>query len=165
VSHQITAFEVPSGEDEEFLAAWDGERGAAGAVLFRALRSDVRLRFVEIGPADEKGEGRYEVVHEDGEPDGAEGVTLINLFEVAPADDERFRAAWDTTRDVLGAQRGYLGTRLHRATGDADFRFVNQARWSSPLMHHRATQLPEFKAAAGGLTFPSHPGLYQPVRG
>ena len=75
-------------------------------------------------------------------------------------DEERFLAGWDAARELLASQRGYLGTRLHRSLAAASFRFVNVARWSSPLMFSRAVQRPEFQQAAAALTFASHPALY-----
>ena len=143
----IDAYEA----DAEFLAA-----GPVG-VVHRALRKDVRLRWVTIGDrVSTERSGCYAVVHEDGDVDGAGGVILIRAFEVAPADDERFLADWHTVRDVLARQRGYLGTRLF--VGDGEFRFVDVARWSSPLMIFRATKLAEF-------AFPSHSGVYERVAG
>jgi hypothetical protein len=149
----IDAYEVPPEADAEFLAA-----GPAG-VVHRALRPDVRLRWVTIGdhpsdlPFPHRG-GDFRVVHEDGDVDGAGGVILINAFEVSPADDERFLAGWHAARDLLTGERGYLGTRLH--FGDGDFRFVDVARWSSPLMIFRAN-------ATAPTPFPSHPGIYERV--
>lgn len=158
----IAAYEVPPDADETFLAA-----GPAGTV-HRALRPDVRLRWVTVTPEVVsldvtyiRHEGDYAVVHEDGDVDGPGGVTLIDAFAVQPADDGRFTAGWQAVRDLLAAQRGYLGTRLHH--GDADFRFITIARWSSPLMYFRATQLPAFAELAADLQFPSHPGLYERV--
>jgi heme-degrading monooxygenase HmoA len=158
----IDAYEVPPSADEQFLA-WLG-----ATPVHRALRRDVRLRFVtitaepiEADPPFARHRGVYEVAHEDGDVDGAGGVILVDAFEVEPGDDDRFLAGWHALRDLLAAQQGYLGTRLHRATGDAGYRFVNQARWSSPLMFFRATQLPAFGEAAAGMPFPSHPGLYE----
>jgi len=79
-------------------------------------------------------------------------------------DDESFLAAWKAARDVLAANRGYLGTRLHRSLGPADFRFVNVARWSSPLMFSRGVSRPDFQQAAAAVNRPAHPALYQVVR-
>jgi heme-degrading monooxygenase HmoA len=171
----IDAFEVPPEADDGFVEAW--ERRHAKGVLHRALREDADLRFVAVtGVEDAAGwepaagdpfpahSALYEVVHEDGEPDGTEGVILINAFEVARGEEERFLAPWRGARDVLAQQRGYLGTRLHRAVGDADFGFVNIARWSSPLMFFRALQEPAFAAASEAISFASHPALYQVVR-
>lgn len=164
----INLFEVPPGDDEAFLAAWEPER-AAGGVLLRALRADADFRFVELAAVEPgaaaAGAGLYEVVHEDGTPDGAEGVTLVNPFEVPAGEDERFVAGWERARASLADQRGYLGTRLHRSAGAADFRFVNVARWSSPLMFARATQRPEFRAAGADLPYPGHPALYSVLGG
>jgi heme-degrading monooxygenase HmoA len=170
----IDAFEVPPEADDGFAAAWT-PRGAGG-LLHRALREDADLRFVAVASVEDGGweplraapfathSALYEAVHEDGEPDGTDGVILINAFEVPGGEDERFLGAWRGARDVLAEQRGYLGTRLHRALDDADFRFVNVARWSSPLMFFRALQEPAFAAASEAIAFASHPALYQVVR-
>jgi heme-degrading monooxygenase HmoA len=107
--------------------------------------------------------GLYEAVVEDGTPDGDGGVILIDAFEVPPEADERFAGGWDAARRLLSDRRGYLGTRLHRSVGPADFRFVDVARWSSPLMFSRALQRDEFRAAAETIPFRSHPALYQPA--
>ena len=159
---QICAFEVPPSEDEAFVAA-----SPAGATMHRALREDADFRFVAIGPAGWRADvpfsshcSAYEVAHEDGRPEGAEGTTLINPFEVPDGEDERFISAWAAARDVLAGRQGYQGTRLHRSEGAADFRFVNVARWSSPLMFARALQDPAFQVVAGAMPFASHPALY-----
>jgi len=162
----IDLFAVAPDADDAFLAAWESERDAA-AVLYRALRADVDFRFAAVARADEgsAAPGLYEVVHEEGAPDGSDGVTLINPFEVPEGDDERFVAGWEGARAALADQRGYLGTRLHRGVGDGDFRFVNLARWSSPLMFARATQRPEFREAGARLPWVAHPALYSVVPG
>ncbi len=171
----IDAFEVPPEADDGFVDAW--ERRRAGGLLHRALREDADLRFVAVTRVEEAGawepangdpfathSALYDVVHEDGEPDGTDGVIRISAFEVPGGEDEGFLAPWRGARDILAQQRGYLGTRLHRALGDADLRFVDVARWSSPLMFFRALQEPAFAAAAEAIAFASHPALYQVVR-
>jgi heme oxygenase (mycobilin-producing) len=172
----IIAFEVPPHADADFTAAWERTRAAqrGGTMLHRALREDVDFRFVAVAQADDPREpaeampfashaGAYEVVRVDGRPDVAGGVVLINPFEVAPDADEQFLTGWDRARTVLAQQQGYLGTRLHRSLATADFRFVNIARWSSPLMFARALKRPEFTDAAAAMPFPSHPALYTPA--
>jgi heme oxygenase (mycobilin-producing) len=161
----ITAYETSPEADERFTATW--ERAAPpAAVLHRALRADVDFRFVAVGagPLPElpfsAHAGEYGVAREDGTPDVAGGVVLMNPFEVPEGDDETFLDGWERARGTLAPQRGYLGTRLHRAAGPADFRFVNVARWSSPLMFARALGVPEFAEAARAIPFPSHPALY-----
>ena len=131
------------------------------ATRYRALRADADVLAVDVGPGA-PGASSYEVVHEDGAPDGAEGVTLIELFEVPDGEDDAFLAAWHPARDALAAHRGYLGTRLLRSTGPADLRFVAIARWSSPLMVSRAFGRPDWQAA-GGPPFRSHAALYNVV--
>ena len=161
----IDLFEVAPESDDAFLADWERE-GDGSAVLYRALRADVDFRFVAVARVDDDSSavGRYEAVHEDGAPDGSEGVTLINPFEVPAGEDERFVAGWERARAALADQRGYLGTRLHRGVGDSDFRYVGLARWSSPLMYARATRRPELREPAA-LPFAAHPALYSVLRG
>ena len=124
------------------LFATEPEDDAAG-VLYRALRPDVDFRFVSVAEGD-----GYEVVREDGAPDTPGGVVLIDPFDVPAGEDDAFLAGWQDARAALAARQGYLGARLYRATGPAEFRFVELAHWSSPLMVQRA-------AAQGA--------LYQPV--
>jgi heme-degrading monooxygenase HmoA len=187
----ISAFEVPPEADGTFIAGWEHDReslvakGGFSATLHRALRPDAALRFVEVARVDspqawreaiadpespagtmpfDAHVGLYETVHEDGAPDGTEGVILVNAFEVPAEEDERFVAGWDRARAALAARPGYLGTRLHRSLGAADFRFVNVARWSSPLAFSRAVGQPGFRQAAAAMPFASHPALYQVIR-
>ena len=114
------------------LFATEPEDDAAG-VLYRALRSDVDFRFVSVGEGD-----GYEVVREHGAPDTPGGVVLIDPFHVPAGEDDAFLAGWDDARGALAQQQGSIGTRLYRATGPAEFRFIELARWSSPLMVQRA---------------------------
>jgi heme-degrading monooxygenase HmoA len=173
----INAFEVSPAADEAFLADWERAReslatqGGFGAIaLFRALRSDVDLRFVDVARVDAAEErfashpSLYEVVHEDGTPDREGGVVLINHVEVPAGEDARFMAGWERAREALASERGYLGTRLHRSVGAADFRFVDFARWSSPLMFARALQRPELQEASSAIPYAAHPALYTVIR-
>jgi len=188
----INAFDVPADSDEPFIAGWDRARdflasrgGFTTTTLHRAHRDDVDFRFVNVAEVDspeawrdaigdpafpgrempfESHPSLYEVVHDEGNPEGSDGVILINLFEVPPDADESFLAGWQRAREFLAAQGGYLGTRLHCSLGPADFRFANIARWSSPLMFARAIQQPDFQATAGGMPFASHPALYGVIR-
>ena len=177
----ISAFEVPPDADEAFVAGWErardllaGKDPAGSTALHRALRSDVTLRFVDVarpGSQDAVGDpgaalpftahaGVYEVIQEDGEPEGAGGVLLIDAVEVPADEDERFLADRERIRAVFAARRGYLGTRLHRSLGTARFRFVEVVRWSSPLMYARALRQPEVGQAASARRFAGRPALY-----
>lgn len=96
----------------------------------------------------------------------AEPVVLINAFEVPAAEAEQFIAAWEKTRDYLQTQPGYLDTALHQAVApDAEFQFVNVARWESAETLLAATQSPGFLDAAVGLAgYQPHPSLYRVAR-
>jgi heme-degrading monooxygenase HmoA len=180
----IIAFEVPPDADADFIAAWEHTRDRlvtiplSGMTLHRALREDVDFRFVAVAQVDDRRAweeaisdplpfishaGVYEVVREHGQPDVTGGVVLINPFEVPPDADEPFLTGWDGARPVLAQQQGYLGIRLHRSLALTDFRFVNIARWSSPLMFARALKRPEFTDAVAAMPFLSHPALYTPA--
>ena len=90
-------------------------------------------------------------------------VTLINLFEVEPDQDERFIAGWQAAREQLSRRPGYLDTTLHRALNDdVDFRFVNVSHWASADAFQAAITDPAFRATAR-LPYPAHPALYQPA--
>ena len=98
---------------------------ATPGTVYKALRDDVAHPFVTI--ADGPG---YEEVHRDGDPEGRGGVILIERL------DEQFLPTWHERRRQFSTQRGYLGSRLLRGEPD----FVGIVRWSSPLMHFRATR-------------------------
>ena len=96
----------------------------------------------------------------------AEEVILINAFEVPARDAENFIAAWEKTRDYLQTQPGYVNTALHQAARpDAEFQFVNIARWRTADDFMAATQSPGFRESAAGLAgYRPHPALYRLVR-
>ena len=96
----------------------------------------------------------------------AEPLVLINVFEVPAGEAEQFIAAWEKMRDYLKSQPGYIDTALHQAIApDADFQFVNVARWRTAEEFLAATQRPEFLDSAIGLVaYPLHPSLYRVVR-
>jgi heme-degrading monooxygenase HmoA len=95
----------------------------------------------------------------------AEPVTLINAFEVPAAEAGAFVAAWQKARDYLRLQPGYLDTVLHQSiTPDAEFQFINIARWQTAEDFTAATQDPGFRQSATGLAkYRPHPALYRPV--
>lgn len=108
----IDWFEVPPEADADFLAAWAAE---GGGDLYRAIRDDVRWRFVGVTA----GAG-YELVREDGAVQESGGVVLVHRWHAPP--------------DLPTGRRGYIGSRLYRgAEGYAEI-----AWWSSPLMIFRA---------------------------
>jgi hypothetical protein len=109
-------------------------------IVYRALRPDVWPRLVAIDQRN------YEVVREQGEPVGADGVFVIDRFDLPDRHHEAFLADWDAARAPLAGRRGYLGVRLYQDGRS----FIEVGRWSSPLMVHRARGL-----------LPPDPALYQ----
>jgi heme oxygenase (mycobilin-producing) len=92
-----------------------------------------------------------------------EPVILINAFEVPEGQDDAFLEGWERSRAVLSKQPGYLSTRLHHSLSpDADFRFINIARWESAQSFRTATLQPEFRTGTGQHRF--HASLYTVVR-
>jgi heme-degrading monooxygenase HmoA len=96
----------------------------------------------------------------------SQGLVLINAFEVPAGRDEDFIRGWEAARDYLEAQPGYVDTALHQAISpDADFRFVNIARWESAAAFQAAVQSPAFREVSEALAeFRAHPALYRVVR-
>jgi hypothetical protein len=156
---RIEAYEVAPHDDAEFLAS------APASGLYRALRADVPLRFVQVEAADApSGDAPlYETAYEDGEPDGAGGAVLIWPFEVPDGAEERLLAAWERVHQLLSPRQGRLGTRLYRSLDAGRFRFVAIVRWSSPLMYARALREPAIDAAIAALPFPGRPAMYLAV--
>jgi len=95
-----------------------------------------------------------------------EPVTLINAFEVPADEADKFIAAWEKARDYLATQPGYIDTALHRAVGpEAEFQFVNIARWRSAEDFVAAIGSAGFRESAAGLAgYRPHPGLFRIVR-
>jgi heme-degrading monooxygenase HmoA len=95
-----------------------------------------------------------------------EPVVLINAFEVPPDHDEQFVREWELARDFLATQPGYIETALHRSLApNADFRYINVARWRTPADFQSAIQSDGFRKLWNESgQFPNHPALYQVIR-
>lgn len=79
-------------------------------------------------------------LHED---DGQ--VVLINQFNLAPGDTERFLEAWADDAAFMKQQPGFISTQLHRGTAGSTT-FINVAVWESARALGRAFGSPEFQA-------------------
>lgn len=91
-----------------------------------------------------------------------DSVVLINAFEVPAGSDEAFLEGWERARAFLSSQEGYLSTQLHRSlTTEADFRFINFARWGSAKAFGAATSQPGFRDVT--IPFPFHASVYEVV--
>ncbi len=91
-------------------------------------------------------------------------VVLINAFEVPAGADEEFVKGWESGRDFLQTQEGFLSTRLHRSplSPTSDFRYVNVALWSSAEAFQAAASQPEFRERDNPFRF--HAALYEVIR-
>jgi heme-degrading monooxygenase HmoA len=92
-------------------------------------------------------------------------VVLINAFEVSADKAGHFIAAWEKTREFMQSRSGYIETALHQAlTPDADFLFVNIARWETAEAFSAAISSTGFRESAAGLAgYRNHPALYRIV--
>jgi heme oxygenase (mycobilin-producing) len=190
----INLFAVPATADDGFVAGWErardflaGQDGYLSTELHRSLAPDADFRFVNVAQWRSAGAfeaamsqpdfpgrelpfaahpGLYRVVREDPPPAGdADGVVLINAFEVPADGDERFLAGWGPTREFLRGEPGYLATRLHRSMDPrADFRFVNVARWAGAREFQAAIGQRGFREVSAAIPYRAHPGLYEVVR-
>jgi heme-degrading monooxygenase HmoA len=102
-----------------------------------------------------------------GSADTEQPVTLINCFVVPPEDDDAFMALWTETSNYFRAQPGFVGLRFHRAlTADAEYRYVNVARWATLADFQAAHTTEEFRRVVGQdawRAYPSNPTLYEVV--
>ncbi len=71
-------------------------------------------------------------------------VVLINIFTVAPADEDALLKAWAHDADFMKAQPGYISTQLHKGlAGSASF--INYAIWQDVASFRNAFTNPEFQ--------------------
>jgi heme-degrading monooxygenase HmoA len=100
---------------------------------------------------------------------GDRPVTLINKFVVPPDRDEAFIAMWTEASQYFRGQPGFVSLRLHRAASpDADYRFVNVARWATLREFQAAHDTDECRRVIGQegwKEFPSNPALYEVIVG
>jgi heme-degrading monooxygenase HmoA len=92
-------------------------------------------------------------------------VVLINPFEVPPGQEEEFLQGWETVRDFMQRQKGYVSTRLHRSLDPtARFRFANVAEWESAADFQAVLRHPEFVQLRNATPFAHYPALYEVIR-
>jgi heme-degrading monooxygenase HmoA len=72
-------------------------------------------------------------------------VVLMNQFNVAPADVDRFLEVWADDAAFMKDQPGFLSTQLHRGTAGSST-FVNVAEWESARALGEAFRSPEFQS-------------------
>jgi len=74
-------------------------------------------------------------------------VVLINQFNVAPGDVERFLEVWADDAAFMKEQPGFISAQLHRGTVGSTT-FINVAVWERAGALGRAFSSPEFQARA-----------------
>ena len=74
-------------------------------------------------------------------------IVLINQFNVAPEDAERFLEVWADDAAFMKQQPGFISTQLHRGTAGSST-FVNVAVWESSRALGEAFGSPEFQERA-----------------
>ena len=75
-------------------------------------------------------------------------VVLVNKFNVADADVERFLQTWGEDAAFMKRQPGFISTQLHRGIGGSGV-FLNYAVWESVEAFGAAFSQPEFQEALG----------------
>jgi heme-degrading monooxygenase HmoA len=74
-------------------------------------------------------------------------VVLMNQFNVAPEDIERFLEVWAADAAFMKSQPGFISTQLHRGIGGSTT-FMNVAVWESAEALGEAFRSPEFQQRA-----------------
>jgi heme-degrading monooxygenase HmoA len=74
-------------------------------------------------------------------------VVLINQFNLAPQDAERFLQVWADDAAYMKQQPGFISTQLHRGTAGSTT-YINVAVWESARALGQAFRSPEFQARA-----------------
>ena len=74
-------------------------------------------------------------------------VVLINQFNLAPEDTERFLRVWADDAAYMKQQPGCISAQLHRGIAGSTT-FINVAVWESAAALGRAFGSPEFQARA-----------------
>ena len=91
-------------------------------------------------------------------------VVLVNVFTLAPDDEETFLRVWQDDADFMKRQDGFISTQLHRAIGDSPT-YLNYAVWETTACFRAAFSHPQFRAKLSA--YPSSatasPHLFQKV--
>ncbi len=98
-------------------------------------------------------------------------VILINPFKVPKGKFEESIKYWESHRDFMQKQSGYISTKLHQARedqsflGEATYQLINIAVWESQEALNSAAQKMRYELGGvnvEGLT--GNPALYQIIR-
>lgn len=70
-------------------------------------------------------------------------IVLINIFTVAPEDEDALIKAWTQDADFMKQQPGYISTQLHKGLAGSST-LVNYAVWQDVCSFRNAFSNPEF---------------------
>lgn len=73
-------------------------------------------------------------------------VVLVNIFTMASADVDRFRAVWAEDAAYMKQQPGFISAQLHRGTAGSGT-FISVATWESSAALGAAFRSPQFQEA------------------
>jgi len=71
-------------------------------------------------------------------------IVLINVFTVAPEDENILLKAWAHDADFMKQQAGYISTQLHKGLAGSST-FINYAVWQDVESFRNAFTNPEFQ--------------------
>lgn len=93
-------------------------------------------------------------------------TTLINSFEVPSDRLEESIKYWETCRDFLMNEPGYISTKLHRSIkNDARFQLVNVATWETPEAFMNASKKMASELGVSPVEgLKANPALYTVIR-
>jgi quinol monooxygenase YgiN len=100
------------------------------------------VRTLKLREMDQKTTYLQQLQHNSGP------IVLINQFNVAPEDAERFLDVWADDAGFMRQQPGCISTQLHRGTAGSST-FVNVAVWESARALGEAFRSPEFQTRSG----------------
>ena len=71
-------------------------------------------------------------------------IVLINVFTIAPEDEEALLKAWAHDADFMKEQAGYISTQLHKGLAGSST-LINYAIWQDVESFRNAFTHPEFQ--------------------
>lgn len=75
-------------------------------------------------------------------------IVLMNVFTIAPSDEDALLRAWAHDADFMKAQPGYISTQLHKGIAGSST-YINYAVWQDIESFRNAFTNPEFQERIG----------------
>lgn len=71
-------------------------------------------------------------------------IVLVNLFSIAPEEEDALVQAWSHDARFMKQQPGYISTQLHKGLAGSSM-FINYAVWQDVASFRKAFSQPEFQ--------------------